>query len=240
MITRRTCETPKSAAELARALGVSPASVSYALNGRPGISDSLRCRILDAAEEYGLTIKVKEHCRLLGLILADIGNPFYSELAVSASDAARRSGYEILLSHTDDEPDAIQSSVESMIKHGVDGIMLTVVNAHDASLNRTLRRAAIPYVQISRHAATINAAFVGIDDQSAGWDVMSHLVDHGYRDIGIIAGPQCSSSSAARVQGMKKALREAGLSLRRNRLIFTSLSNEGGVAAAEFLLEHQV
>lgn len=233
---QRMCGETTTAAGLARDLGVSPAAVSYALNGRPGLSSALRSEIIDAARDRGLAVKAHERQHLLGLILADIGNPFYSEFAVSISDTARKAGYEVVIAHTDDEPEAIQSSVRSMIRHGVDGVILTVINAHDASLSREFRAAGVPYVQVSRRSADTPAPYVGIDDYAAGRDVMGHLLDHGYRDIAIVAGPLRSSSTANRVSGMKDALRERDLPVRRNRLLFTSLSNEGGVTAAEYLL----
>ncbi len=81
-----------TAAALAHHFGVSRAAVSYALNGRPGLSPELRKEILAEAARRGITIKAPQGSAdktLLGLILADIGNAFYSEFAVSVSDAAR-------------------------------------------------------------------------------------------------------------------------------------------------------
>lgn len=228
-----------TAADLARKFGVSRAAVSYALNGRPGISQELREEILASARKHGVPIKhpnLGTDRRLLGLILADIGNPFYSELAVSVSDAARRLGFEVILAHTDDEPRAIQSSVMSMIEHGVSGLIFTVVNANDCSISSAIQRAGIPCVQVSRRSENFGGAFVGINDFAAGYEIMKHLLGHGYRDVCIAAGPRTSSSSVDRARGMAKAAADQGIKIPNSRLIFTKLSVGGGRTVAKYLL----
>lgn len=238
----RKANKPKrpSAADLARELGVSRASISYALNGRPGVSDELRQQILQMADTWGLEIKSRKSIAeggLFGLILADVGNPFYSELAVSASDAARRHGFEVILSHTDDEPEAIRSSVKSMVDHGVSGLMFTVINANDCSVAPLTRSSGIPSVQVSRRAKHFEGGFVGIDDLRAGHELMAHVLDHGYEEICVAAGPKLSSSSFQRAQGMLQAASEMGHPIARGRLLFTRLSVAGGQAVAEHLLQ---
>lgn len=227
------------ASEIAQALGVSRAAVSYALNGRPGVSEELRAKILGEAQRRGLEIRRfadSTDVPLLGLILADVGNQFYSEFAVSASDAARRAGAELLLSHTADEKDSIRSAVRAMLSHGVSGIVLTVANAHDASLMPMLRAAGVSCVQVSRKSPHLRGAFVGMDDFLAGREVMSHLLEHGYRDLCIAVGPLSSSSSTLRAKGMLEAAHEAGVNIPKERIIRTRLSSEGGEAVARYLL----
>ncbi|WP_022868207.1 LacI family DNA-binding transcriptional regulator [Schaalia vaccimaxillae] len=229
------------AARIAAEFGVSRATVSYALNGKPGVSDQLREQILAAARRYELPMLGGINTTdavLLGMILADVGNRFYSELAVSASDAARRSNAEVILSHTDDEESAIQSAVKTMLGHGVSGLILTVARANDASLMPLLRSAGVSCVQVSRKSQYFNGAFVGVDDYSAGYEVMEHILDHGYRDICIAVGPHTSSSSAQRARGMKDAAANRGVQIRTDRFLRTRLSAEGGHAAARYLLEH--
>ncbi|WP_175956349.1 LacI family DNA-binding transcriptional regulator [Schaalia sp. Marseille-Q2122] len=225
-------------AQIAENLGISRAAVSYALNGREGVSLDLRRQILAEAQRLGLPIRASRRAErpLLGLVLADVGNQFYSELAVSASDAARKLGAEVLLSHTADEEEAIRSTVEVMLEHGVSGIILTVASAKDASLMPLLRAAGVPCVQVSRKSAHFNGYFVGIDDYHAGHEVMSHIISHGYEDICIAVGPLTSSSSALRAQGMIAAAREAGIVISRERILHTRLSADGGIAVADYLL----
>ena len=231
----RTC----TAADIARSLGVSRAAVSYALNGRPGISDTLRHRILEEAAKNGVEAKPAAAGLsdvMLGLILADVGNPFYSELAVSSSDAARARGCEIIMYHTADEPEAFISSVKMMLSHGVAGIMTTVVSADGMEASRILRSSGVPCVQVSRRVKGFPGAFVGMNDYLAGREIVQHLLRHGYRSIGIACGPASSSSSAMRERGMREALKAAGIRSRADWMINTRLSIDGGEMLARHLL----
>lgn len=231
---------PTSAAALARSLGVSAAAVSYALHGKPGVSDALRSRILAAARERGMPIPqaaaVSVESTVFGLVLADVLNPFYSELAVTVTDAARSFGHEVFISQTADEQASIDQAVSAMIAHNVDAMILTVSQADDASLTRLLRRAHTPFVQLSRRNLGTDADFVGIDDFRAGSDMARHLLDHGYRRLAIIAGSPMSSASRVRAEGYRKALRSAGVALPHFWNITAGLNEADGIRAAEYLL----
>ena len=207
-----------SAAALARALGVSPAAVSYALHGLPGVSDETRERILRAAAEGGLQVLPRELAArrpVLGLALADVGNPFYSELAISVTDAARAEGFEVFILTTNDEQAAIEASVSAMVEHRVDGVLLSALDSRNAAVCRTLRAAHIPFVQLSRRMEGIKADFVGIDDFTAGQEVMDHMLAHGYRRIALVTGLTSSSASRRRAEGFRSALHAADLELPR-------------------------
>lgn len=230
-----------SAAQLARLLGVSPAAVSYALHGRPGVSDKTRERILEAAERHHVRRPEPEegHCPggVLGVVLADVSNPFYSEFAISVTDAARERGYEVFLSNTHDEPHAIAASVDSMIDLGVTGVLLTALQSGDADLCRRLRAARIPLVQISRRMLHADADFVGVDDRAAGEKIAQHVLSHGYQDIAVIAGPPSSTASLTRAEGFRSALARARVPLRREWNITGGLNESDGARAARHLLD---
>ena len=105
----RSRATRGSASDIAQVLGVSKAAVSYALNGKPGISDETRRSIIELARAYG--IEVPERATnmhtipsLVGLVLADLSNPFYQELGVAVAEVARSHNLNTLLAHTGDRP----------------------------------------------------------------------------------------------------------------------------------------
>lgn len=229
-----------SAAELARMLGVTPAAVSYALRGRPGVSEALRRRILAAADEHGVARPDLEAARgtrpVLGLVLADVGNPFYSELAISVTDAARDRGYEVFLSHTRDEPEAVAAVIEAMIGHDVSGVLLTAMQFGHAEVLRRLRPAGIPLVQISRRMGRVDADFVGIDDALAGAQITDHVLGHGVERVALVAGPVSSSASKGRRDGFRRSLERHGITLRREWNITGGLNQADGARAAKHLL----
>ena len=232
-----------SAAAVARAAGVSPATVSYALNGRPGVSPETRVRILQTAERLGHTppLRVsqmlKQQTRVLGLVVTDIANPFYTEVAAGIIDAARGQGYEVFLAHTQESPEVLSTTINTMIDRQVDGVVLAVLHPDDGEIIRALRRAHLPFVQISRRIDLIEADFVGIDDAAAATEIMEHVLAHGYSDVATITGPRNSSASAAREDAFTRKAADHGIENFGTRRIRSYLSEEGGLRAVMRLIE---
>lgn len=230
---------PSSRADLARMLGVSPASVSYALNGLPGVSAGLRQTIIEAAIAHGIPVPEGAHTDTqpaIGLILADVSNPFYSEMAVTVTDAAREHGFEVFVSHTRDQQDAVADAVAALIRHGVDGVLLTAIHEGTAELFAALRAARIPCVQISRHMSHAKADFVGIDDAAASAELMNHVLDHGYARIALVTGPHSSSASHSRAVAFREVLHRRELRLPREWNLTAGLNEADGAQAARHLL----
>lgn len=235
-----------SAAAVARAAGVSPAAVSYVMNGRPGVSSETRAWVLEVAEKLGHTSSERasqlrsQRTRVIGLVLTDLANPFYTEIAAGAIDAARDRGYEVFLAHTQEDPDTLRSVAEAMLARQVDGMILTVLHPDDGDVIRTLRSAHIPFIQLSRRIDQVDADFVGIDDQVAAGEMMRHVLSHGYRDVVTIVGPRTSSASAAREKGFTASAAEHGIRTVHSGRISTYLSEEGGFRAVEQVLAGKV
>ncbi|QPK81755.1 LacI family DNA-binding transcriptional regulator [Schaalia sp. ZJ405] len=230
-----------TAAEVARIVGVSRASVSYALNGKPGVSAPVRARILHVAQELGIPIPTQATTEttttpLIGVVLADLRNPYYHELGVVISREARSHGFDSYLAHTGDEPAELLTTVRAMANHNVDGIILTATQDGDATVVQELHQSGLPYVQVSRKIPTVRAPFVGIDNRSAARDMVLHLVDHGYRDIALVMGPRRSSASNERYSGYLDGLVENGIFVPRHWIVRTTLGTDGGLRAAEYLL----
>lgn len=234
---------PVSAAAAARAAGVSAASVSYVMNGRPGVSEHTREHILRTAEELGHTLGDQAarlrspRSKVIGLVLTDLANPFYTEIAAGVIDAARSHGYEVFVAHTQEDPGTLASVTDAMVARHVDGVILTVLHPDDGDVIRKLRSAQIPFLQLSRRIPCLESDFVGIDDHAAAGEMMRHMLAHGYRDVVTVVGPRESSASAAREEGFAAAAREAGVRLGGGRRISTYLSEDGGFRAVQRVLD---
>lgn len=239
--SRRQRSTRVSAADVARAVGVSPATVSYVMNGRAGVSEQTRARILEVAEALGhissaRADRLRSHqTRVIGLILT-VANPFYTEIAAGTIDAARARGYEVFLAHTQEDPQTLRSIVDTMIARQVDGVVITVLHPDDGEVIRSLRSARIPLVQLSRRIQRVDADFVGIDDRAAASEMMEHVVTHGYQDIVTVVGPRTSSASAAREEGFIRTAEAHGIRTVSSQRISTYLSERGGYEAVEQVL----
>jgi LacI family transcriptional regulator len=194
----------------------------------------MRERVLKVAEELGYDLeqhpaRVKaQRTRVLGLIHPDMSNPFYSDLSAGAIDAARAEGYEVFLAHTQENSETLASITSAMIARNVDGIIFTVLHPDDGERIRELRRASIPFIQVSRRIPNLRADWVGVDDVAGASEILRHVVGHDYRDIGVVTGPSNSSASAARAESFIDTSREIGLPLPANRRFSAYLSEEGG------------
>lgn len=228
-------------ADLARELGVSRAAVSYALNGKPGVSPVLRRKILDAAKMAGLADEMTGSAPVgsIGLILADLGNPFYADIARVATNAAREHSVELILSHSEDEPASIAKAAENMSSIGVKGIILTTLNIGEGGLIRDLRKRHTPIVLLSRRVPQLaDIPFDGIDDFHAGFELMHHVIKRGYTEIAIATGGFASYATSQRIQGFLSAANQAGIQIPKARIMSTRLNRLGGDIAAEYLLDH--
>ncbi|TAN33869.1 LacI family transcriptional regulator [bacterium] len=229
--------------DVARRARVSAATVSYVLNDRPGVGEASRRRVLAAAEVLGyrrnrLARGLRDgRSHVLGLLLANIANPFYPEIAAGVIAVAADSGYQVFVSHTGEDQAQQRREVEALSDHGCDGLIFTSVIEADRELLRHLMQAGPPFVQAVRRVRGIRADYVGIDNRAAGRDVILHLAAMGHTDIALIAGPPASSASRGRYEGMREALKESGLALPAGRFTESALTREAGYQAATSLLQ---
>lgn len=233
-------ENTPTSADLARQLGVSRAAVSYALNGKPGVSPTLRKKIITSALEMGLIEKadVATPTGSIGMILADVGNPFYADIAKAATAAARKHSVELVLSHSEDDPTSIAKAARNMVRIGVKGIILTTLNIGEGELIREMRKEHTPLVLLSRRMPQLeDIPFDGIDDFHAGYELMRHVVDHGYSDIAIATGGFSSYATSQRIRGFLAAAYESGIEIPKASVMSTKLNRLGGDIAAEYLLD---
>lgn len=232
-----------SAADVAREAGVSAATVSYVLNGRPGVSDEMRQRVLDLAATMGYPLErhashsPQPPSRVLGLILTDITNPFYAEVSAGVIDAARARGYEVFVAHTQESRETLASVVEAMVARRVDGVVSTVFHPDDGDIARLLRGAQIPFIQMSRRIPNLRADYVGVDDVTGAEDILRHVVvDHGHNDIAVITGPRNSTASSARAETFVATAVRLGVPLPAHRRFNAYLVAEGGYRVVHRML----
>lgn len=229
-------------AEVARRAGVSRAAASYALNGKPGVGPKTRERVLAVAGELEfrpnkLARGLRDgHSKAIGLLLADVSNPFYPEIAAGVVEAAKALDYKVLLSHTGDDARQQASEAHALLDHRCDGLIFTTLTDADRPLLSQLTRHGIPFVQLVRRVQGTVADFVGIDDEAGGRVVAEYLLGLGYRDIALVAGPQRSSASRARAHGLLRALADHRVSMPPQRQAESTLTRDGGYQAAQGLL----
>lgn len=230
-----------SAAKIARELGVSAATVSYALNGKPGVSDATRRRVLKLANESGLRPKATGSrssalTRVIALIVPNLTNPMFPYWSHEILEVAADEGFEVLVVATDDDPARLEAAARTLVNRNIDGAIVLASHREDATALMILREERIPFTFLSRRSEYVSADFVGIDDYSASWQLAQHVLSHQPQRPATVIGPRFSTASAQREKGFVDAFAKARLPVPGDRRIATDLSREGGHRAAQHLM----
>jgi len=230
-------------ADVAKRAGVSIATVSYVMNDRGGVGERTRANVLRVADELGFRLnRVASglrtgRTRVLGLVLADITNPFYPEIAGGVIAAAAEAGFQVFLSHGGTDAGLDGEVVQALCDHQCGALIFTSLVLSDGLLLSDVVPPDVPIVQTVRRIPGIRADFVGIDDRAGARENAQHLVDLGHRDIAVLAGPSASSASSERTAGFREVLAAAGIEPSPESVLECSLTVDAGYRAARQLLE---
>ncbi len=201
--------------DIARKLDISYATVSRALNGRYGVHPKTKEKILNMAQEMNYHPNaiarglVKKHTETIGLVIPDITNPFFPEVARGIEDRAEEKGYSVFLCNTNWEQDREARYLSLLREKRVDGIILAPVS-DKSPLNWVFDDRALPLVFVSEVRRGKGKSYVAIDNVHGGYIATRHLIQKGYKRIGFFGAKEDELTSEERYQGYKKALKEAG------------------------------
>lgn len=212
--------------DIARKTGLSVSTVSLVLNRKSGrISEKTIRAVMETAEEMhyhpnrvavGLITKKTQ---TLGLIIPDIANSFFAEIAKGAEAECQKQDYSLILCNTNDNPQKDVDYVNVLIDKGVDGILFTMAvssQVHkDSQCFEIVKQAEKPMILVDRavqdESSDLSAPCVGVDNELGGYLVTKHLLQLEHEKIGFISGPMGEQSSQKRLFGYIKALQEAGV-----------------------------
>ncbi|MCM1013098.1 Degradation activator [Brevibacterium casei] len=231
-----------SAAQVARACGVSTATVSYVFNGKQGVSSTVRRHVIETANELGYRspLTTAKHnrtlTRVIGLIVPSMVNYMHMHWAQAIIEAAAEEGFDVFVSTTGDDPERLAHVAATMAARNVDGVISTGGMRLDARLHGTLSAAKIPVVNLSRTVEHADASFIGIDDERAARELMTHVLDHGVSRIATVIGPRFSTASATRETSFIATAADHGIVIPGRWRVSTPLNRNGGRVAAEELL----
>ena len=206
--------------DIAKAANVSATAVSMALNNRDGVSKRTRDKIARIAKElnyvpnYAAISLVSNHSCTIGVIVPDIADPFYPELAKGVEEKANILGYNMILCNTGRDLKKEKQCIDSLVSKGVDGIIFATMVMDDPNIDPLLND-KFPFVAINRipvnHPAIDKIDYVIIDSYTGGYKVVEHFYRLGHDRIAIIAGNMKASTAIARTEGAKKAMADYGL-----------------------------
>lgn len=202
--------------DIAKKLDISYATVSRALNGRYGVHPKTKEKILAMAREMNYHPNaiarglVKQHTETIGLVIPDITNPFFPEVARGIEDRAEEEGYSVFLCNTNWEKEREARYLSLLKEKRVDGIILAPVS-DKSPFEKEFEDKAMPLVFVSEVRRGMGKSYVAIDNVHGGYIATRHLIHKGYRRIGFFGAKEDELTSEERYQGYSKALKEAGL-----------------------------
>ncbi|HUQ28002.1 MAG TPA: LacI family DNA-binding transcriptional regulator [Usitatibacter sp.] len=197
--------------------GVSFTTVSHVVNRTRPVSDDARLRVERAIAELDYfpsavarALKTSQ-TRILGVIVPNITNPFFSELMRGIEDVCERNAYAVFLCNGDDDRDRQGRSLETLLGRRVDGVLLATPTGPAAALAKRLSSAKMKTVIVDRSVPGLDADRVIIDHDAGARIAVEHLLGFGHRKIACLAGPGSFAVSRKRVAGWRKALLRAGV-----------------------------
>jgi LacI family transcriptional regulator len=194
------------------------------MNGGPrSVSDATRLRVLKAVEELGYRPNAVARAlrsassRVLGLIVPDITNPFFAELALAIERRAFQRGYSLFLGNAMHEDEQQAGYLRAFSDHQVRGVLIIGATAGPRGMFPPATKAALAaqnmaLVFLDRVPRGTNGVMLRVDNTRGAYEATRHLaVDHGHRSIACISGPESASSARDRDRGWSRALTEAGI-----------------------------
>ena len=229
-------------ADVAREAQVSSQTVSRVLNNKGPMRPETRELVLQAVERLGYRPNsiarglATNRTATLGLIVPDIGNPYFAEVVRGAEDAARDRGYHVFLCNTDQHPEREEDAVAALEGKWVDGIVLCnprlPLDRLRALLNRSTGVVLVGYDPIDEAIGTVR-----VDDVTGAGMAIRHLVERGRRNLVFLSGQPGGPSHAHRLRGYLQAATDLGLSPDESRYVYCDSNASSGFEAAIEALE---
>jgi LacI family transcriptional regulator len=217
-------------------------TVSRALNNMGRVSAKTRARIFSIAEELhyrpntAARSLAMSRSLTIGLVISDITNMFYAEMADIIQKEAYQLGYCVIIVCTDNKPNLNRHYVDFLIARGVDGIIFGSARYRDPVIDE-LKKRNFPMIILNRRIKKDNVSCVTIDHIKGAVMLMEHLIDRGYRRIAFVSGPLQFSPVIDRLEGYTRALTAHGLPVDETLIVReTAYSREAGKRGAVKLL----
>jgi LacI family transcriptional regulator len=195
--------------DVAKLAGVSTATAARALGGYGSVSPATLQRVQAAAAELGYRPNALARSMITGLthtvgvVLADIENPFFYGALRGITDTARSRGFDVLLANTDEDPADERKAIAALVERRVEGLILCPTDGESRAHLSALIESGMPIVLLDRPMRGLKADSVGLDNRQAAADATRHLIDLGHRRIGIITGGPPETEASLRRPRMK-------------------------------------
>jgi DNA-binding LacI/PurR family transcriptional regulator len=230
-----------TARDIATTLGVSVSTIGRAMADDPRISAKTKARVRNAAELAGyvgcMPARVMRGgaSNLIGLVLPDVRNDFYAEIAQALSETCDGGGHRLVLAITGDDREVEARHIRELVAARASGIIIVPTASPRRESVRMLQNLA--HVQLLRRLPSLGNVWFGIDDESALFEATKQLIDLGHRRIAYIGGPTALSTGESRLRGFRQAFDGAGIPGNQSIELLGPTSSIFGASAFEQLLQ---
>jgi DNA-binding LacI/PurR family transcriptional regulator len=232
---------------VAKKVGVSEATVSRVLNGKPGVAEATRAAVLTALDVLGYERPTQlrgERARLVGLVLPELGNPIFPALAEVVGGALAQQGFTPVLCTRTAGGLSESDYVEMLLEQQVSGVVFAGGHYAEADAPHEhyfrLLELRLPVVLVNAATDSLEFPRVSTDDAVAVEQAFGHLVSLGHERIGLVLGPQDHIPSRRKHAAFMAAARMAGIEVDPHAVERTLFSPEGGQAVTTKLLRRGV
>lgn len=227
--------------DIAEKAGVSVTTVSHVLNKSRYVHPETEARVLEVIQALDyrpnmLARSLRRHeTHTIGLLVSDITNKYFTDVARSVETAAYGQGYNMILCNTDEDLAKEEMYCDVLLGKQIDGLIIAPALGDHSFIRSHMERGAY-VVCVNRFLADVAAPAVICDDEEAAFSLVDRLITSGHRHIGAIIGLENASTTKDRLQGLRRATQKHGLS-EENLWIFPGKSRqEGGYRAAEVFI----
>ncbi len=232
--------------DIAEKAGVSVTLVSYVLNNQH--ENRIKKETADKIRKVAKSLNYQKNIvarslktsktQSIGLIVSDIANPFFAQLARCIEDEADRQGYAVIFGSSDEDPAKFKRVLDFMSTRQVDGLIIAAP-AGSESYIRTLKKSQAPFILIDRYFPGIACDYVGINNYEAAFTAVAHLLSQQKKRIGMLAFSNPLHTLQERTRGYRDALADAGIRIEKNWIkeLGTTVSYAEIRAAMEELLK---
>lgn len=231
--------------DVAREANVSMATVSRVVNNNPNVKPQTRKKVYDAIEKLGYRPNAvarglaSKKTTTVGVVIPDISNAIFAEVARGIEDIANMYHYNIILCNADKRKEKEIRVINTLLEKQVDGLLFMGGAVTDEHI-MAFKTSSVPIVLCATSDENTDYPSVDIDHASAARDAVKALLDQGHRRIGMISGTlQDPLIGYARFQGYKTALEEAGLQVDDDLVRIGNYRYESGAETARYFLELQ-
>lgn len=233
--------------DIAEESGVSATTVSLILNNKEvRTSPETKRKVLETARKLNYVPNslavglITKRTNTIGLLLPDISNVFFSQMAKQLENLLVKRGYALFLCDTNDSDKEQAMYLRLLSAHAVDALVLCIANDTDKSLEllRDYRTNGIPVVAFDRFSDNMDCALVATDNVESAKNIVQHLIDSGHRRIACISEP-IRKSYSSRLEGYKQALSQNGIAYDEKLVARGDYRYESGYECAKKLLAEQ-